>query len=155
MLIAIAISFLSGVTRTVSRMVNGQLSERIGTFQSTFYNYVLGLICSVLALLLSRESLPVSALSSGQIPAWAYFGGVVGVLFVVLSNLTAPKISAFSMTLLILVGQIATGIAIDIFVHQQLSLGKIAGGILILVGLLANLSIDEGRKWERLRACTM
>jgi DHA3 family macrolide efflux protein-like MFS transporter len=40
------------------------------------------------------------------------------------------------MTLLIFVGQIATGIAIDVFVHQQLSLGKIAGGVLILVGLL-------------------
>ncbi len=149
MLIAIALSFLSGVTRTVSRMANAQLSERIGPFQSAFYNYVLGLLCSVLTLLLSREPLPVSALTTRQIPAWAYFGGVVGVLFVVLSNLTAPKISAFSMTLLIFVGQIATGIAIDVFVHQQLSLGKIAGGVLILVGLLGSLSIDEDRKRER------
>jgi len=109
----------------------------------------LGLLCSVLTLLLSREPLPVSALTTRQIPAWAYFGGVVGVLFVVLSNLTAPKISAFSMTLLIFVGQIATGIAIDVFVHQQRSLGKIAGGVLILVGLLGSLSIDEDRKRER------
>jgi transporter family-2 protein len=150
MVIAMVIAFLSGVTRTISRMANAQLSERIGPFQSTFYNYVLGLICSVLALLVSREPLPVSALTAGQIPAWAYFGGVVGVLFVVLSNLTAPKISAFAMTVLIFVGQIAAGIAIDIFVHQQLALGKIAGGVLILVGLLGNLSIDKDRKREHL-----
>src|SRR6266536_5829304 len=104
MLIAIIIAFLSGVTRTVSRMVNAHLSERLGSFQSTFYNYVLGLICSVLILLLSREHLAVSDLTSSQIPAWAYLGGVVGVLFVVLSNLVASKISAFSMTLLIFVG---------------------------------------------------
>ncbi len=90
--------------------------------------------------------MPVSALTTGHIPAWAYFGGIVGVLFVVLSNLTAPKISAFSMTPLIFGGQIATGIAIDVFVHQQLSIGKIAGGVLILVGLLWNLSIDEARR---------
>ncbi len=127
-------------------MANAQLSERIGAFQSTFYNYALGLLCSLLALLLSREPAPVSALSTGQIPAWAYFGGVVGVLFVVLSNLTTPKISAFSMTLLIFVGQVGTGIAIDLLAHQQLSLGKIAGGVLILAGLLANLSIDEARR---------
>jgi bacterial/archaeal transporter family-2 protein len=150
MVIAMVIAFLSGVTRTISRMTNAQLSERIGPFQSTFYNYVLGLICSVLALLVSREPLPVSALTARQIPAWAYFGGVVGVLFVVLSNLTAPKISAFAMTVLIFVGQIAAGIAIDIFVHQQLALGKIAGGVLILVGLLGNLSIDKDRKREHL-----
>ena len=146
MLIAIALALLAGVTRTVSRMANAQLSERIGPIQSTFYNYALGLICSMLALLLSREPLPVSALTTGQIPAWAYFGGVVGVLFVVLSNLTAPKISAFSMTLLIFVGQIVTGIAIDVFVHQQLSRSTIAGAVLILAGLLWNLSIDEARR---------
>lgn len=149
MLIAIVIAFLSGLTRTVARMVNAQLSARIGPFQSTFFNYVLGLVCSVLILFFSRDSLPVSALTTGQIPAWAYFGGVVGVLFIVLSNLTAPKISAFAMTLLIFVGQIATGIAVDVFIHQQLSLGKIGGGVLILVGLLGNLAIDADRRRER------
>jgi transporter family-2 protein len=55
------------------------------------------------------------------------------------------------MTLLIFVGQIATGIALDVFVHQQLALGKIAGGALILGGMLANLSIDEQRRRERAR----
>lgn len=139
MLIAIVLALLSGLTRTVSRMVNAQLSERIGPFQSTFYNYVLGLICSGLALFLSRDPWPVT----GQIPAWAYGGGVVGVLFVVLSNLITPKISAFAMTLLIFVGQIATGLALDVFLHQQLSAGKIAGGVLVLVGLLGNLAIDR------------
>ena len=75
-------------------------------------------------------------MGGGQIPAWAYLGGGVGVLFIVLSNLTAPKISAFSMTLLIFVGQIATGIAIDALVHQRLLLGQVAGGGLILAGLV-------------------
>src|SRR5690349_10160013 len=141
MLIALVVSLFAGVTRTVSRMVNAQLSQRIGPLQSTFYNYVLGLICSVLTLLLIWQPVPLAVVASGQIPAWAYLGGAVGVLFVVLANLTAPKISAFSMTLLIFVGQIATGIALDVFVHQQIALGKIAGGALILGGLLANLSI--------------
>lgn len=153
MWIAIVASFLSGTSRTVSRMANAQLSERIGPFQSTFYNYVLGLICSVLALVLSREPLPVSALTTGQIPAWAYFGGVVGVLFVVLANLTAPKISAFTMTVLIFGGQIGTGIVIDVVVHQQLSIGRIVGGMLILAGLLVNLCIDQYRKRERPGTC--
>ncbi len=150
MLVAIVVAFLSGITRTVSRMVNAQLSKRIGPFQSTFYNYVLGLICSALLLLLNRDPAPVSMLTTGQVPAWAYWGGAVGVLFVVLSNLVTPKISAFSMTMLIFVGQVGAGVAIDVFLHQQLSFGKVAGSILILAGLLWHLSgSDEAGKRER------
>ena len=95
MLLAVIASFLSGVARTVSRMANAQLSERIGAFQSTFFNYVVGLIVSVAALEVSGERSQVSTLAGGEVPVWAYFGGVVGVLFVVLSNLTAPRMSAF------------------------------------------------------------
>ena len=149
MFIAIIVAFFSGLTRTVSRMVNAQLSAQIGPFQSTFYNYVLGLVCSGLILSLSRDPLPISTLTGGQIPAWAYWGGAVGVLFVVLSNLVTPKMSAFVMTLLIFGGQIATGLALDVWLQHQLSLGKIVGGVLILAGLLGNLSLDAGRRRAR------
>ena len=146
MIIALVAALLSGVTRTVGRMANAQLAVRIGSFQSTFYNYLVGLLCSLLALAALRSPLP--AAGAGQIPAWAYLGGGVGVLFIVLSNLTAPRISAFSMTLLIFVGQIASGIAIDALVHGRLEPGKIAGGGLILAGLLWNQLIarDPARR---------
>jgi bacterial/archaeal transporter family-2 protein len=148
MIIALVAALLSGVTRTVGRMANAQLAQRIGSFQSTFYNYLVGLLCSLLALAVLRAPLPLAAVSSGQIPAWAYLGGGVGVLFIVLSNMTAPKISAFAMTLLIFVGQIATGIAIDALVHQRLVPGKVAGGGLILAGLVWNQLIarDPARR---------
>ena len=145
MLTAITLSFLSGITRTIGRMLNAQLSERIGLFQSTFYNYVLGFICSVLALLLNRKPVPVAALASGQIPIWAYFGGAVGVLFVVLSNFTAPKMPAFTMTMWIFVGQISAGVVLDGLIHQQLSLAKLVGGSLVLAGLLWNLSAGKNK----------
>jgi transporter family-2 protein len=147
MIIALVAALLSGVTRTVGRMANAQLAVRIGSFQSTFYNYLVGLLCSLLALAALRSPLPPAAVA-GQIPAWAYLGGGVGVLFIVLSNLTAPRISAFAMTLLIFVGQIATGIAIDALAHQRLEPGKLAGGGLILAGLLWNQLIarDPARR---------
>jgi transporter family-2 protein len=143
MLAAIVLSLLSGVARTIARMTNAQLAQRVGAFQSTFYNYAVGLACSALALLLSREAAPAAAVSAGPLPPWAYLGGAVGVLFVILSNVTAPKISAFSMTLLIVAGQIGTGLAIDLLSAQQLALGKLAGGALILAGLLGNLLLDR------------
>lgn len=143
MLFAIALALLSGVARTVARMTNAQLAQRVGTFQSTFYNYAVGLACAALALLFSREAMPATAMNAGPIPPWAYLGGAVGVLFVILSNVTASKVSAFSMTLLIVAGQIAAGVAIDLLAAQQLALGKLVGGALILAGLLGNLLLDR------------
>ncbi|HEU4322235.1 MAG TPA: DMT family transporter [Roseiflexaceae bacterium] len=146
MLVAIAVAFLSGVARTVGRMANAQLAGRVGALQSTCYNYLVGLICSALILALDRRPAPAAAFDAGAIPAWAYLGGAVGVVFVVLSNHTTPKLPAFSMTLLMFVGQLATGVAIDLLAHQQPALGKIVGGGLILAGLLVDLSIDRGRR---------
>ncbi len=146
MLVAIAVAFLSGVTRTIGRMANAQLAGRVGALQSTGYNYLVGLICSVLFLALDRRPAPAAALDAGPIPVWVYLGGAVGVAFVVLSNHTTPRLSAFSMTLLMFVGQLATGVAIDLLAHQQPALGKLVGGVLILAGLLIDLSIDRDRK---------
>jgi bacterial/archaeal transporter family-2 protein len=151
-LVAVIIAFLSGITRTLGRSINAQLGERIGPLQSTLYNYISGFICSILAMLLSSEIVPVTMLSIGHIPLWAYFGGAVGVLFIVVSNIAVPKISAFSMTLLLFVGQLATGVVIDVVVGHQLSIAKIAGGVLIVVGLLHNLSIDAAQKGNAIEA---
>lgn len=146
MIVACLAALLAGVTRTIARMANAELGRRIGPFQSTWYTYMLGLFCSALALLLIPGSLPVFVPSDIHVPGWAYLGGVVGVFFVILSNLATPKMTAFSMTLLIFVGQIAAGIVIDIAVNQSVSPGKVVGGLLILLGLLGNLMIDEDGK---------
>lgn len=147
MLLALMLAFLAGVTRTVGRMISARLAERIGVFQSTFYTYALGLICSLLAVLLSGAH-SAAAQGGGPIPLWGYAGGAVGVLFVALSNLTTPRISAVTMALLIFVGQIGAGIAIDMAARQQFAPGSIVGGLLILAGLLGNLRADRRRAAE-------
>lgn len=137
MFIGSILAFLSGVTRTLGRMVNAQLSEKVGALQSTFYNYVVGLACSLLALSLFGAESARAAPAAG-VPTWAYLGGAVGVAFIILANLTTPHISAYSMTTLIFVGQIAAGVAMEAAMRGVLSPFKIAGGLLILAGLLVD-----------------
>ncbi|KDR95637.1 transporter family-2 protein [Peptoclostridium litorale DSM 5388] len=144
----ILISILAGVSVVVSRIINSNLAEKIGILQGTFFNFILGLICSYVFLFLSGSSvaLPMSKMES--VPLWVFSGGAAGVLTIVLSNYITPKISAFYLTLLVFIGQLFTGMAIDYFTLGEISSGKIIGGILVLVGLGYNLLVDKNSDSE-------
>lgn len=141
----ILISVLAGVSVVVSRIINSNLAKIIGIFQGTFLNYVIGLIFSLMFLFISKETIQISNLQSKSIPLWAYLGGLLGVLVIVLSSYVTPKIFAFYLTLLIFIGQLFFGVIIDFFTLEKLSLGKIIGGILVLCGLSYNLMLDKKR----------
>ena len=119
----IVISILAGVSVVVSRIINSNLAKEIGIFQSTFYNYIVGLFFSVIFFILSREKINLSDIKSGDVPFWAYLGGVAGVLLIVLSNYITPRISSFYLTLLIFVGQLFTSSIILLkVIYQAVSL---------------------------------
>ncbi|MBD7912114.1 MULTISPECIES: DMT family transporter [Clostridium] len=136
----ILIAILAGVAIVVSRIINSNLAVKIGLFQSTFYNFLTGLLFSTIILVISRESLNISL---NSIPFLAYLGGLIGVISISISNHVAQKISAFYMALLIFIGQLFIGIFIDYFSLNQLSLGKVIGGIIVVIGLGYNLLVDK------------
>lgn len=179
-MIYILISILAGANITLTRLINTNLSEKIGIFQSTMYNYVTGFIVATICLFISGEKikLSVSALklaltpetatkvvtvasktngtmvagvaaastaadSIAKIPVWALGGGLVGVVVIVLSCYLTPKISAFYFTIIMFIGQLFAGIAIDYFNLNVLSPGKLIGGILVFTGLAFNQYIDN------------
>ena len=136
------LAILAGVSIVISRTFNSNLASKIGIFQGTFINYIVGLFFSFLFFFISRESLNISTASLHSIPIWAYLGGLTGVLVVTLSNFITPRISAFYLTLIIFIGQLFVGIIIDYFASNMLSPGKLIGGFLVLMGLAYNLIID-------------
>ncbi|ABR47590.1 protein of unknown function DUF606 [Alkaliphilus metalliredigens QYMF] len=144
--IAMLLSILAGVSLVFARMVNASLAKEVGLLTGTFYNYVVGLFVSLLFLVFSKESSTPFHLSFNIVPLWAYLGGVLGVVVVTVSSYLSPKISAFYLTLLIFIGQLFTGIIIDFFTLNELSIGKVFGGILVLVGLSYNLVLDQNRE---------
>ena len=81
--------------------------------------------------------------SIAKIPVWALGGGLLGVIVIVLSSYITPKISAFYFTIIMFIGQLFAGIAIDYFNLNLLSPGKLIGGILVLSGLAFNQYIDN------------
>lgn len=142
----IFIAILAGVSVVVARTINANLAGKIGIFQGTIYNYVIGLAFSLLFLLVSSEGLSLSYETLTSLPWWLYTGGLVGVMVVSLSNYVTPKISAFYLTIIIFIAQLFVGILIDYFALSIISVGKIIGGLLVFSGLSYNLSLDRRSK---------
>lgn len=143
MIIYIIISILAGVTIVIGRTINSNLAERIGIFQGTFFNYVVGLLFSIIFLIFSKETFPTTFNSFSSIPFLAYLGGLLGVITIVISNYMTPRISSFYLTLFIFIGQLFMGVIIDYTTIGTVSIGKVIGGILVLVGLTYNLIVDK------------
>lgn len=140
--VPVLVSLLAGVCVVTSRTVNARLSAVTSETVSTWYNYIVGLLFAAIALgLLGRAELsPLPAFSATP---WIYLGGVLGVGVVLLSNLTVARISAFYMTLLVFVGQVFTGIVIDIITTGAFSQANLIGGILVGLGMTVNLVLDR------------
>ena len=145
-IVAVIASFIAGVNIVVSRTLNAKLADATSVHVSTFYNYFVGLIVAIpVFLLLGRNEMVFSEFAfSPSLSTWyIYLGGVLGVCVVLLSNVTVVKISAFYLTLLIFVGQVFSGVVIDIVISQEISVRNLIGGVLVAVGLSANLLIDK------------
>lgn len=145
-IIAVLFAFGAGLLVLVARTLNGNLSEATSVQTSTFCNYFFGLIGSAIALLLLGRS-EISSISfelSTSASHWQlYLGGILGVGFVSIVNFLVKKMSAFYLTLLLFVGQIFTGIIVDVVLTGELVGLKLIGGILVTLGLCVDLILDR------------
>lgn len=131
----VLISFLSGITIVLSRTVNAGLSEQTGALKGSFINHLTGLPVTLILLFLFGRN---EAIFKNFIPsshAWIYFGGVLGVITVLLFNLTVPKIPSFRLTLLSFTGQIFTGILLDLITQKGFTMATFSGGLLVAAGV--------------------
>ena len=141
--VAVIFSFFAGVFIVVSRTIVAKLSDLTSVRIGTFFNYVVGLIVStIILLILGRNQIQITEFTFS--PDWyIYLGGVLGVCAVTLTSITVVKISALYITLLVFVGQVFSGVLIDVFLAQEVPHGIILGGILVACGLCIDLLLDK------------
>lgn len=142
-MIYILFAILCGVSNVLSRSVNFALSEKIGMYQSTLFNYIFGLSGSFLILLISGETFKLLTPSTYNGPWFIYAGGLLGVVIVTMLSFLSSKVSSFYLTLLLFVGQLFTGIIIDALSTGKISFYQVIGGVLVVLGLTYNLYIDK------------
>jgi len=132
-------AFIAGALTLISMITNSKLASYVGTRQSTLVNFTAGLIVSIFLYLMFQET----TFKLVSLPIWAYFGGLMGIFIVIISNIVIPKIPTVYTTLLIFIGQLLTGVLIDFIQYRELSLYKFIGVLLITAGLYFNFIIDK------------
>lgn len=143
--LAVFLSFMTGFTIVFSRTINAGLAQKIGVMQSTFFNYLTGLLVSILLLFSIGTNEPLFAGVIISTDIWIYLGGFVGVVIITLLNYTVSKITSLYMTLLLFIGQVFSGLAIDFFLSSTFSIKNLFGGLMVVLGLTINFLIDKKR----------
>ncbi|NLA96117.1 MAG: DMT family transporter [Clostridiaceae bacterium] len=139
--LAVWLSFGTGISIVVSRSINARLATRIGPLPGSFVNHLTGLPVTVILVLLTVKKLPAVTYPAGK-ESWVYLGGVLGVCVVMLFNILVPRISQFHLTVLSFVGQVLTGILIDLLTGDFTADASFRGGLLITAGIALNLAIE-------------
>lgn len=138
-ILAVLYAVTSGVTVVLSRSVNTQLSEKIGAMHGALVNHVVGLIVSILILFfVNIETVPFTLNNPLM-----YFGGVLGVVVVYLSNIVVPKVSSFNLTILSFVGQVLMGLVLDLILTQTYSVPTLKAALIIATGILLTMLTEK------------
>lgn len=123
----------AGVLVVVSRSVNGRLSLSTSPLQASFWNHIVG-AAAIIAIAIATGQLIPPTLS--QAPWFAWAGGTVGVIFIALGSYVVARIGAAMTAMLVIAGQMISGVALDVFRDVPGPIWpKVVGVLLILSGM--------------------
>lgn len=131
----LVLGFVCGGINVVSKTINYQATNHLGTASGTLINYIVASLLSALVLLFTGpQQLAPSRFAS--VPWWLYLGGVCGLLAMLINVTSLQKISLFQSTTMLLVGQLAGAVALDALLFHSMSLLKAAGVAVLAVGVV-------------------
>lgn len=142
-MIAIIFAIMAGVTIVLSRTVNGYLGQRIGVYQSTFFNYFTGLLLSIVVLLWMGISTVEYDFTLFYKQPTLMIGGIIGVFNILILNLIVSKISPIQLTLVCFIAQLTTGIILDYYIYDIFSINKLIGCFIVIMGLFMYQRADK------------
>lgn len=135
MTIGLILALISGGISIISKMINFKLTEKIGLLNGTLVNYVVASGISILAIFFIKSNNLFNLNLLSKVPWWIYLGGVFGLLALLLTIISLPKIPVTYSTILILIGQLATGFIVDTWISGRFSYIKFLGVILVAFGI--------------------
>lgn len=140
MTLPILFACLAGVLVGVSRQVNGRLSLSTSPLIASFWNHIVGFVALSILGLSIGGLIPAGAADA---PWHAYLGGSIGVIFVAAGSWLIARIGAVNTALLVIGGQMVSGVALDLL--QGVSAGLLAS--VLGVGLiLAGMALTQRRR---------
>lgn len=130
----IAIAVAAGLLVGVSRQVNGRLSLSTSPLLASLWNHAVGFALLTALGLAVGGLLPAGA---ARAPWHAFLGGPIGVVFVAAGSWLLTRIGALNSALLVIGGQMVSGVALDVFLGAPSAVAPSALGVLLILGGVA------------------
>jgi bacterial/archaeal transporter family-2 protein len=127
----ITFACLAGILVGLSRQLNGRLSLSTSPLLASCWNHIIGFGALTILGMVIGGLLPTRATDA---PWYAYLGGPIGVVFVAAGSWVVARIGAVNTALLIIGGQMVSGVALDLFRSDAPSLWASSLGVVLIVG---------------------
>lgn len=129
----ITLAIGAGALVTLSRQVNGRLALSTSALESSFWNHAVGLLALLVWGMFAGGLWPAGVENA---PFHAWLGGPLGVIFIALGSWLIARIGAVLTGVLIIAGQMLTGVAMDLLQGIDGSnILRLGGVVMILAGV--------------------
>jgi bacterial/archaeal transporter family-2 protein len=131
----------AGISVAVQQVLNGGLRAALNSpAWAGFFSYLGGLLTMIAVLVAFREQMPSWKLMS-ETPWWAWVGGILGGVFILLVILLLPSLGAATLLALVVAGQMSAAVVIDHFgafglTQHSVSISRLLGVALIIGGVV-------------------
>jgi len=140
---AVILSLTAGIGVVLNRTVNARISDRIGALRGSLMNHLTGLPITILLACVVFLTRGTASFSVRPFPLWVLTGGILGVMVVVLCNLTVPHVAAFRLTMITFVSQMMTGVLLDLILGKGSVDPTFWGGLVIAAGVVVSLIMEH------------
>lgn len=134
-LLPLILAILAGIFTTIEASINAQLGKYITPAVATLHSLLLGVLLMLLVSAFTGELGQYSRLVYVR-PVWL-LGGIFGALIIFFSSKAIPEIGISNTMILILTGQLLSGLVIDVL-YNEMVIGsrKAIGLVLFLIGTI-------------------
>ena len=136
------LGILSGAFIAVQAPINAQLARGLGLpVAAAFFSFLSGTVVLGIVTVAMTRIQGVSLDWKAPAPWLFVIGGILGGFYVTLSTVLIPRIGAAALMAFLVAGQLIAGMLLDRigflgFAVREISLGRVAGAALLLVGAL-------------------
>ena len=137
--LAYLLGIASGLVLTLQIGMNAKLRTVLqDASTAAFISFLVGTVGLITLLLVTRTSMPARD-TLASVPAWAWFGGLLGAFNVTISIVVAAQLGTASLLGLALAGQLAMALVVDHFgwmglPEHPITLTRLAGVALLGLG---------------------
>ncbi|MDC0706082.1 MULTISPECIES: DMT family transporter [Priestia] len=147
-IIIVILTLISGAVLGAQSAINPAFAKKAGSLESAMVNYFFGAVIMGIVVVLFGK---MDMIAISKVPTWQLLCAFFGVGYVVLTILSVPKIGVSTAVILVIVGQLTTGMVVDNFgwfensvIHFDLK--RLAGVILMFIALYFSLKPDSKKK---------